>query len=93
MVEQQRADNVGPAHVEPLRTVVARREAEVMEERAEVEDLLVDLHRLRTRDQGGELVAAPAVAGQRAIALGVEQRRGLSGERRVGRRDQLVAHR
>ena len=93
VVEQQRADDVGPAHVEPLRAVVAPRQAEVVEERAEVEDLLVDLHPLGTRDQRGELVAAPAVAGQLAIALGVEQRPGLPGERRVGRRDQVIGHR
>ena len=93
VVEQQRAHDVGPSHVEPLRAVVAPRQAEVVEERAEVEDLLVDLHPLCTRDQRRELVAAPAVAGQLAIALGVEQRPGLAGERRVGRRDQVIGHR
>jgi hypothetical protein len=61
VIEQPCPHEVGAAHLEPLAAVSGRREADVVQHRAEVQHLVVELDAIDGGERGRELVAALTV--------------------------------
>ena len=83
MIEQQFAHEVGASHLEPLGAVGGWGEADVVQHRAEVEHLVVELDAVGDGERSRELVAPLAVGRDDRRAL-VEEPPHL-GEERSGR--------
>ena len=91
VIEQQCPHEVGAAHLEPLVAVGGWGEADVVQHRAEVEHLVVELDAVGGGERRRELVAALAVGRDDRRAL-VEQPLHLGGERSGRWVDEITAH-
>ena len=91
MIEQQRPHEVGAPHLEPLVAVGGGGEADIVQHRAEVEHLVVELDAVGGGERCCELVAPLAVGRDDRRAL-VEQPPHFGCERSGRRIDEIAVH-
>ena len=91
-VEQHRSHHIGAPHLETLGSIEPSRQADIVQDRADVQHFHVDLHGLGSSHERGELKAAFAVGDDMRRAAVVHQVVRPLGELRVGRVDRGIAH-
>ena len=87
-VAHHRPHGIRTAHLESFRPRKSRRETDVVEHRADVEHLEVDIEVLGISEERGKLEAALAMGRNVRIAAVMHQLSGLPGKCGVGRLDQ-----
>ena len=91
VIEQECPNQVGAANLEPLAAVGDRGQADIVQQRAEVEHLVVELDAVSGGERSRKLVAPLAVGRDDRRAL-IEEPPHLGGERRRRRVDEITTH-
>ena len=91
-LEQRRSHHIGATHLEALGPIEPRRQPDIVQDRADVEHFHVDLDRVGSGHQRGELEAALAVRDHVCGAACQHEVMGPAGEFGSGRGDRWLAH-